>query len=91
MLVLFYTCCPRILYDFLKWNVCSNLLSDCQFHENCHSKNRTLRGGVKSYIVVLSVISDSSDIACRRSEQNVGAFPSFVKIGPGKVILFLPA
>ena len=48
-------------------------------------------GGVNSYIVALSVISDSSDIACRWSEQNVGAFLTFVKIGPGKIMSFLLA
>jgi hypothetical protein len=76
---------------FFKWDVCSNLLSDCEFHEYCHSKSRTLRGGVNSFIVVLSVLSDLSDIPCKRSEQNVGAFLSFDNFGPGKVMSFLLA
>ena len=50
---------------FFKWNVCSNLLSDCEFHENYHSKIRTSHGGVNSFIAVLSVLSDLSDIPCK--------------------------
>jgi hypothetical protein len=80
-LVLIYTCCPGVLYGFFKCNVCSNLLSDREFRENRHSKSLTLRGSVNPFVVILSVLSGLSDIPCKRSEQNVGAFLSFVKIG----------
>jgi len=44
--------------------------------------------GRKLFIVVLSVLSDLSDIPCESSEQIVGEFLNFVIIGPRKAMFF---